>query len=770
MNILSTVALAGPNVWSRLPVLEVRADLAEWPQQAPDAREELEQQLRTGLPCFPFRSAGEHATIANAATQRWAAQLWLDVALTLHAVTRRPLSFGQVSETDVTQTYLLVLEYEEAALARACLELARELCLAAATHAAVDVAACLKRLRDLADDVCLDVTTRAIVAAARQRDIPVRRLDAGSLVQLGHGARQRRFDSNVIDATGMVAESISLDKELTKALLTEVGVPTPQGRAIQDRDDAWRAALEIGLPVVVKPQNGDYQLGIGLNLRTREDILAAYDEARRHRDEVIVEKFVAGSQYRVTVVGNRVVAAIRRVSPEVVGDGVHTVTELIAEANRTDPRRGDDESYLLDPIRPDDDTNGFLAEQGLTLESVPPAGTVVVLSRLAHAVFGGEVRDVTDDLHPSVAAQCVRAARLLDIDVAGLDLVTNDIRRPLEETGGVVLEVNAGPCIALHFPPFCDRPRPVCEAIVEHLYPPGENGRIPTLVIAGGGDREAVGRCLQDLLQGWGPRVGRTSGDGLHVAGQHIKTGDSANVLGARALLLCPDVDLAILEQSWDTIHAQGLCIDRCTVGVLTGLAGQTGGEPGAKQAPLLELPTDESLVGSSTSAASASQGCCSGSSTAARDAAVLLDAIEPQGCLVIDAESLASLPDNAALPRRLVVVAAEAEPAPSDRRREATDRCDMAFRGHDIVLRVPSCAEQTLPLPPQLPVPAAMSPGARRALLHAVAAAWAVGVPWDKLRAKLAVLSEILAFHAPAPHAKQASPPFAVLCTFRDE
>jgi hypothetical protein len=197
------------------------------------------------------------------------------------------------------------------------------------------------------------------------------------------------------------------------------------------------------------------------------------------------------------------------------------------------------------------------------------------------------------------------------------------------------------------------------------------------------------------------------------------------------------------------------LCIDRCTVGVLTGLGGQTGGGQGAKQAPLPELPAAGSRAGSGTSAAGASRACCSGNSTAARCAAVLLDAIEPQGCLVIDAESLSSLPDSAALPRRLVVVAAEAASGPSDRRWEATARCDIALRGHDIVLRIPSCAEQPLPLPPQLPVPAAMSPGSRRALLLAVAAAWAWGVPLDKLRAGLAVLSEALAFHAPEPHAK---------------
>ncbi|MCY2996408.1 MAG: cyanophycin synthetase [Planctomycetota bacterium] len=713
MRLLSTLALAGPNVWSKAPVLEARVQLAEWAQLSASAIPEFQQQLRAWLPRLVLRSGADDpagGTPAEGTALRCVAQAMLDVTLAVQALSRGPVEFGQVIETDEAHTHLLVVECEEAALTRACLEFAGELCLAAIRHELPDVVAGLQRLRDVADDVCLDVTTGALVAVARQRGIPVRRLDPVALVQLGHGARQHRILSNITDQTSTIAEFISLDKDLTKAVLRQVGVPFPEGRPVADREDAWRAACELGLPVVVKPRDGDYQLGVGLNLRTREDIVAAYDEARRHRDEVLVERFASGAQYRVTVVGERVAAAIRRVSPQVTGDGVQTVTELIDEANQRDPRRGDDDAAPLNKIRPDDDTPLFLAEQGLTLDAIPPAGAEVILSRLAHACAGGEVRDVTDELHPDVAAVCIRAAQVLGIDLAGLDLVAEDIRRPLEEQGGVVLEVNVGPAIALHFPPFCDRPQPICEIILEHLFPPGQSGRIPVAVVSGEGDNSRVARWLETLLRRPGQRIGRSSSEGLYVGGRRIKAGDAANLAGARGLLLCPDVDLAILEQAFDKIRTEGLEMDRCDVVILAG--PDTGVVPGTI------VPQE-----------------------IARVAQVLIESLGPQGVLVVDVEQAALLAQAVSLPAQLIVVAPSPEflaihPLPA----AASVRYVFGREG-DIVLRSGALGEQVLVLDPQWfsHIPPATARG--RDLLRAVAAAWAWLVPLDQLRARLAAL-----------------------------
>lgn len=717
MKILSTVALTGPNVWSGLPVLEARVDLSAWQSRSASVRRECAEQLQVWFPSLVL-PAGVPAPAEGVAGQdpalEWAAQTLLDVALTLHALSRRPLTFGQVVDTAEAQACRLVMEYEEPPLAEACLAWAGELCEAAAGRRVPDVPAGLQRLRALADDSCLDVTTSAIVAVARQRRIPFRRLDPVALVQFGHGARQRRIISNIIDRTGIIAESISTDKDLTKALLREVGVPIPEGRPATDRDDAWRAACELGLPVVVKPRNADYQYGVGLNLRTRAAIEAAYDAARRHRDEVIVERFVPGAQFRVTVVGDRVVAAIRRVSPQVVGDGVQTITQLIAEANRLDPRRGADDAAQLDLIRPDDDTPQFLAEQGLTLDAIPPAGQVVVLSRLAHSVAGGEVRDVTDDMHPEVKAQCVRAAQVLGIDLAGLDLIVEDIGRPLEEQGGVVLEVNAGPCIALHFTPFCDRPRPICEAILDLLFPDGQAGRIPVAVVAEADERSPTGRLLEALLRRRGPRIGRSAAAGLYVQGRRIKAGACANVAGARSLLLCPDVELAILQQSCAQIRAEGLAIDRCDLAILADL--------GADAAP-----------GSSRFA------------ERVRAAGVLSESLGSAGVLVIDAEQLASFPPASALPQARLILTAAAEPATALTAAGTSAGRWVYRRGDDIVLRSAGRDEQVLSLPPGLLRGEAGSAALGRALLQAVAGAWGLAVPIDELQAGLTALPEAL-------------------------
>jgi cyanophycin synthetase len=323
--------------------------------------------------------------------------------------------------------------------------------------------------------------------------------------------------------------------------------------------------------VVVKPRNADYGHGIGLNLCTREQVLAAYAAAREYRDEVLVERFAQGAQYRITVVGNQVVAAVRREPVRLQGDGAHTISQLMEQANR-DLRRGDDLRLPLDRVRPDDDTPQVLAEQGLTLDAVVPAGVEVVMSRIAHSWAGAGVSDVTDLVHPRVAAQAVRAARLIGLDVAGLDVVAQDISRPLEDQGGVILEVNAEPTIAFHFPPLCDRYRPVCEAIIESLFPDGSTGRIPVAIVSGRGDRVGAGRWLAELARKSGRGLGRASCEGLFLQQEQLKSGDQANLAGSLAVLLCPEVDVAVLERDLASIRHEGLGLDRVDVAILTRL------------------------------------------------------------------------------------------------------------------------------------------------------------------------------------------------------
>ena len=496
-----------------------------------------------------------------------------DVALALHTLVSTPVSSGGVGPISPSGTLDVAIEYEEERLGRACLDSARRICLAALAAEKLDVTAEIQRLRALAEDVCLGRATGPLVAAARARGIPFCRLDDESLVQLGHGRQQRRIRTSVTDRTGKIAEWISLDKDLTKKLLAELGLPVPLGRPVSSAEQAWAAACELGLPVAVKPRNADYGHGIGLNLSTREQVLAAYTAAREYRDEVLVERFAPGEQYRVTVVGNQMVAAVRREPVRLTGDGTRTISQLMEQAN-CDPRRGDDLRLPLDRVCADDDTPQVLAEQGFTLDAVVPAGVEVVLSRIAHSWAGAGVSDVTDLVHPRVAAQAVRAARLIGLDVAGLDVVAQDIGRPLEDQGGVILEVNAEPTIAFHFPPLCDRYRPVCEAIIESLFPDGRTGRIPVAVISGRGDRVGAGRWLAELVRESGRGIGRASGEGLFLQPERLKPGDQANLAGSLAALLCPEVDIAVLERGLASIRHEGLGLDRVQVAILTRLAG----------------------------------------------------------------------------------------------------------------------------------------------------------------------------------------------------
>lgn len=578
LEIRTIEVIEGPNIWCRFPVCVATVRLSMLRETGSALRKAAETRLVAAIPDWARdRSSGEELNVPSVFTftQRescvsddiWVAQMLLGTVQTLHALSFSSLRFGCVEQSGEKDVVRIAVECEETALSRACIECAVELCEAAINGELVDLASRLQQLRTLADDVCLGATTSLIVAAARQKGIPVQRLGSESLVQLGHGSRQRRIQAAQSDQTGTLAEAASTDKHLTKSLLRQVGVPVPEGRPVHDRDDAWNAACEIGLPVVVKPRDGDYGVGVTLNLNSRQSIRDAYDEARQHRDQVMVERFAIGEQYRVTVVGQKVAAAVRRVSPVVLGDGVRSVNELIDKANE-DSNRGPEEHKTLKHIRLDVDTLRLLAEQSLSLEDVPAKGKVVKLSRLAHLWSGGTVEDVTDCVHPDVAETCARAARVIGLDIAGIDVIAQDIGRPLACQGGMILEVNAAPAIFLHLAPFNKRPRPVCEAILEHLFPQG-TGRIPTVLICDSQPEPNTGQLIEDLLFDSGLRIGRSSSDGIYVQGKCLRKGSLANRAGARAVLLCPDVDLAILQQSWDSIRREGLAVDRCDIAIL---------------------------------------------------------------------------------------------------------------------------------------------------------------------------------------------------------
>ncbi len=573
MEFRTTRALRGPNIWSQQTVLDSHLEIPTAGMgPLPDLdifRSRLKgvyPGLSTVVDEVAHLRAGTHSVgLAYAA-------LLAKVALQLQIDAGCPVTLGHVIETGEPNVYRVIVEYREEPVGRIALHHARELCLAALTEHPFSTDTVISELRTLDQQIRLGPSTGAIVRAAVARGIPFRRLNERSLVQLGYGAKQHRILAAETDKTSAVAESIVQDKELTKRLLDAIGVPVPKGRPVTTADDAWEAAQEIGGAVVVKPQNGNQGRGVAVNLTTKEQVLAAFASAKEEGDEIIVEQFAPGSDYRLLVIGNKLIAAARREPPQVTGDGRRTIRELVAEVN-LDPRRGEDHATPLSKIPIDEIACGVLADQGLSPESIPAAGQRVLLRRNANLSTGGTAADVTDLVHPEVSARVIDAVRMVGLDIAGVDVVASDISRPLEKQSGVIVEINAAPGLRMHLEPSSGKGRPVGEAIVASMFGENDNGRIPIVAVTGTNGKTTTTRLIAHILKCNKAKVGMTCTDGVYVGERRIDTGDCSGPKSARMVLTNPIVDAAVLETARGGILREGLGFDRCDVAVVTNIA-----------------------------------------------------------------------------------------------------------------------------------------------------------------------------------------------------
>jgi cyanophycin synthetase len=573
MELRRVLALRGPNVWANYPVLEAWLVLAELDRPSTEFPG-MAERLMAWLPSMIEHrcSIGERGGFFQRLRDgTYPGHVLEHVCLELQTLAGTEVGYGRTREISEKGVYRVVVEYKEETLARACLATARELILAAIHDRPFSVKAEIERLRDLAQRFCLGPSTQAIVDAATARGIPARRLNQESLVQFGHGARQRRIRAAETDRTSSIAEGIAQDKELTRILLGSMGVPVPEGRPVASAEDAWEAACDIGVPVVVKPRDGNQGRGVATNLTTQEQVANAYQAALAEGREAIVEKFATGHDYRLLVVAGRVAAAARREPAHVLGDGTHSVTQLIELANQ-DPRRGEYHATVLSKIKLDTVGLAVLAEQGLTPDSVPPAGSVVLVRRNGNLSTGGTAIDVTERVHPQVAARAVEAAAAIGLDVAGVDIIANDISVPLEEQAGVIVEINAAPGLRMHLQPSVGVSRPVGAAIVELLFPGKQDGRIPIAAVTGVNGKTTTTRFLAHILRGQGLKVGMTSTDGIYIDGRRIDSGDCSGPWSAGSVLLNPTVEIAVFETARGGILRAGLGFDRCDVAVVTNI------------------------------------------------------------------------------------------------------------------------------------------------------------------------------------------------------
>jgi cyanophycin synthetase len=571
MDIREIRALRGPNIWLRRPVLEVWVDLGPLRDMASNEIPGFNDRLMAWLPGMVEHrcSIGERGGFfIRLRRGTYLAHILEHVTLELEDRAGTPCGFGRARETDKPGLYKVAIEYKEEAVGRACLDTAFRLCLAAVYDLPFDIQAELARLRDLADRVCLGPSTAAIVEAARQRNIPYRRLNAGSLVQLGYGAKQRRIWTAETDQTSAIAESIAQDKDLTKSMLRAAGVPVPAGRQVHSPEDAWEAAQELNGPVVVKPLDANHGRGVFMDLTDRGQIMAAYEVALKEGSGVIVEQFARGNEHRLLVIGGQLVAAARGEAAFIIGDGVHTIAELIDLQVNSDPRRGETEDCPLNPVLMDAVTLTQLRSQGHEPHDVLRSGERLLVRRNDNLS-----EDVTDLVHPSIAQHAICAARVVGLDIAGLDLVVDDVSKPLEEQQGAFVEVNAGPGLLPHLRPLKGQPRPVGEAIVRTLFPDGSDGRIPLVCVTGTNGKTTTTRLVAAILKEAGKQVGMTCTDGIFIDGRAIEWGDCSGPRSARNVLLNPLVDAAVFECARGGILREGLGFDKCDVAIVTNIA-----------------------------------------------------------------------------------------------------------------------------------------------------------------------------------------------------
>lgn len=564
MEVSRIRALRGPNLWSKNTAIEAIVSCAD-AECSIDNLPDFEARLRARLPQTGLlRPEGHQGAVSIA-------HVLQIVALTLQAYAGCPVTFGRTSSTIEPGVFQVVVEYSEEEVGRLAMDLAQQLVQAALDDAPFDLADALKRLRELDEDVRLGPSTGSIVNAATARNIPYRRLTQGSMVQFGWGSKQRRIQAAETDLTSAISESIAQDKDLTKMLLDAAGVPVPLGRSVTTAEDAWAAAQELGGPVVVKPRDGSQGRGVAVNIETRERVIQAFEVAEEISSEVIVERYIPGHDFRLLVVGGALVAASRRDPPQVTGDGVHTIRQLVDQVN-ADPLRGDGHATSLTKIRFDDIALATLKKQGFDADSVPAPGTLIFLRNNANLSTGGSATDVTDEVHPEMAARAVSAARMIGLDICGVDVVAESVQYPLEDQNGGVVEVNAAPGLRMHLNPSFGKGRAVGEAIIANMYADGDDGRIPVVAVAGTNGKTTTVRLTAHILGTAGNRVGMTNSDGVYVDNLRIDTGDCSGPRSARSVLMHPDVDAAVFETARGGILREGLAFDRCNVAIVTNI------------------------------------------------------------------------------------------------------------------------------------------------------------------------------------------------------
>jgi cyanophycin synthetase len=584
MKIIEIRTQAGPNIYSYRPVLVMKLELESLAKREskefPGFNERL-LNLLSGLHSHHCALGEPGGFVARLHEGTYFGHIVEHVALELTELAGVPVKHGKTRETEVPGTYRVIIEYRAEQGTRFLLRTAVELVDALLREESFLLAEKLKEAQKIIAQTELGPSTNAILQAAARRGIPWRRLGDNSLLQLGYGKNRKLIQAATTGQTSSIAVDIASDKELTKSLLSEAGIPVPQGAIAETEAEAVAALLELGGPVALKPYNGCQGQGVSLNLSTEAQVDQAFRIARQYADKVVVEEMLSGRDYRILIVNGKLVAASERVPAHVIGDGTHTIAELIEIINQ-DPERGDGHGKSLTRVVVDPVMMAYLKKCGRTINDKPFVGERVFLRECANLSTGGTARDVTDQVHPEIAALCERATRIIGLDICGIDLILHDVAEPLKPGSGIV-EVNAAPGLRMHVAPSEGASRQVGEAIIEMLYPAPTDGRIPIISITGTNGKTTITRMIGHVLTTAGWNVGMTTTDGIYLNGQRIVKGDTTGPQSARTVLGDPSVEIAVLETARGGIMRAGLGYDWSDISIISNIQPDHIGQDGIK-------------------------------------------------------------------------------------------------------------------------------------------------------------------------------------------
>ena len=576
MKIIKVQALRGPNIWSiqRKKLIQMRLDLEEMEQFPTNKIDGFKERIEAMFPSMIEHRCSEGCRggfFSRVERGTWMGHVIEHIALEIQSLAGMETGFGRTRETKTLGTYNVVFSYTEENVGLFAAESSVAIAEALIAGTEYDLNADLQKMREIRERVRLGPSTGSIVEEAVSRDIPWIRLGTNSLVQLGYGVNQMRFQATITCKTSSIAVDIACNKEQTKKMLDMASIPVANGSICTDQEGLAETIKKIGYPIVLKPLDGNHGKGASINVTNWEDAVSGLSFAQAYGKRVIVEKFITGFDFRILVIDNKLVAAAKRVPAHVVGNGTDTIQQLIEITNQ-DPRRGYGHENVLTQIDVDRDTEDLLEKLNYTLETIPRIGEIVFLKSTANLSTGGTSVDVTDMMHPENIFLAERISRVIGLDVCGVDIMAENLTQPLKENGGVILEVNAAPGFRMHLAPSEGLPRNVAAPVIDMLYPPGKSCRIPIIAVTGTNGKTTTTRLLAHIVKNNGFKVGFTTSDGIYIQNHMMEKGDTTGPLSAEYILRDPTVEFAVLETARGGILRSGLGFSLCDIGVITNI------------------------------------------------------------------------------------------------------------------------------------------------------------------------------------------------------